>query len=61
MGQKLTEALGQPFVPENRPGSEGNIGAEFAAKARSDGYTIVLVSPSLSISPTLFHHFFALF
>jgi tripartite-type tricarboxylate transporter receptor subunit TctC len=54
MCQKFSDALGQPFVPENRPGSGGNIGAEFAAKARPDGYTIVLVSPSLSISPTLY-------
>jgi len=51
---KLSDALGQPFVPENRPGSGGNIGAEFAAKARPDGYTLVLVSPSLSISPALY-------
>jgi tripartite-type tricarboxylate transporter receptor subunit TctC len=54
MCQKFSDALGQPFVPENRPGSGGNIGAEFAAKARPDGYTLVLVSPSISISPTLY-------
>lgn len=54
MCQKFADALGQPCVPENRPGSGGNIGAEIAAKARPDGYTIVLISPSLSISPTLY-------
>lgn len=54
MCQKLSDVLGQPFVPENRPGSGGNIGAEFVAKARPDGYTLVLVSPSLAISPTLY-------
>jgi tripartite-type tricarboxylate transporter receptor subunit TctC len=37
--QKLGETLGQPFVPENRPGAGGNIGLELAARARPDGYT----------------------
>ena len=54
IGQKLAERLGQPFVPENRPGAGGNNGAEYAAKARPDGYTILLAAPSLSISPTLY-------
>jgi tripartite-type tricarboxylate transporter receptor subunit TctC len=54
IGQKLAERLGQPIVPENRPGAGGNIGLEIAAKARPDGYTIGLASPSLSISPTLY-------
>ncbi len=54
IGQKFSDAFGQPFIPENRPGSGGNIGAEVAAKARPDGYTLVLVSPSISISPTLY-------
>jgi tripartite-type tricarboxylate transporter receptor subunit TctC len=54
IGQKLAERLGQPVVPENRPGAGGNIGLETGAKAKPDGYTIVLASPSLSISPTLY-------
>lgn len=52
--QKLTNALGQPVVPENRPGAGGNIGQEIAAKAQPDGYTIVLCSPSIAISPSLY-------
>ena len=54
IGQKLGDRLGQPFVPENKPGAGSNIGIEFAAKARPDGYTIVLASPTLTISPSLY-------
>jgi tripartite-type tricarboxylate transporter receptor subunit TctC len=41
-------------VTENRGGAGGNVGAEAAAKSAPDGYTIVLVAPSLAISPTLY-------
>jgi tripartite-type tricarboxylate transporter receptor subunit TctC len=54
MGQKLAAQLGQPVVPENRPGAGGNVGTEYGAKQAPDGYTIVLASPSLSISPSLY-------
>ena len=54
IGQKLAEQLGQPIVSENRPGAAGNVGSDYAAKQPADGYTIVLVSPSLSISPSLY-------
>ncbi len=54
IGQKLAERLGQPVVIENRPGAAGNIGIEMAAKAQPDGYTIVLTTPSISISPSLY-------
>jgi len=54
IGQKFAAQLGQPVVPENRPGAGGNVGTEYGAKQAPDGYTIVLASPSLSISPSLY-------
>ncbi len=46
--------LGQPVVPENRPGAGGNVGTEYGAKQPADGYSLVLASPSLAISPGLY-------
>jgi tripartite-type tricarboxylate transporter receptor subunit TctC len=54
IGVKLAERLGQSVVPENRAGAGGNVGTEFTAKARPDGYTIVLASSGHSISPSLY-------
>src|SRR5262249_32832001 len=42
MGQKLTEALGQQAVIENRAGASGTLGADVVAKAPPDGYTFLL-------------------
>jgi tripartite-type tricarboxylate transporter receptor subunit TctC len=54
IGPKLAERLGQPVVPENRAGAGGNVGTEIAAKARPDGYTLILCTTSISISPGLY-------
>jgi tripartite-type tricarboxylate transporter receptor subunit TctC len=42
IGQKMSEAMGQPVIVENRPGAGGNIGLIAAARAPADGYTIYL-------------------
>ena len=54
VAERLAAALGQPVVIENRGGAGGNVGTEAAARSAPDGYTIVLVAPSLAISPTLY-------
>jgi tripartite-type tricarboxylate transporter receptor subunit TctC len=54
IAERLSAGLGQPVVTENRGGAGGNVGAEAAAHSAPDGYTIVLVAPSLAISPSLY-------
>lgn len=52
--QKLTEALGQQFIVENRPGAGGSLGAELGAKAPPDGYTYTLIAGSYAVNPSMF-------
>jgi tripartite-type tricarboxylate transporter receptor subunit TctC len=55
VAQKLTEALGQQFIVDNKPGAGGNIGMAAAAKAKADGYTLVLTADSAAvINPSLY-------
>jgi tripartite-type tricarboxylate transporter receptor subunit TctC len=54
IGQKLSEALGQPVPIDNKPGAGGTIGSAFVAKAAPDGYTILMATTSThSIGPAL--------
>jgi tripartite-type tricarboxylate transporter receptor subunit TctC len=54
IAQKLSQRLGQPFVVENLPGGANNIGIGHVARARPDGYTILLVGSNFTINPGLF-------
>jgi tripartite-type tricarboxylate transporter receptor subunit TctC len=54
VAQKLTDAIGQQFVVDNRAGAGANLGAEIAAKAAPDGYTLFLGTPSHVINPSLY-------
>ncbi|NYT62063.1 tripartite tricarboxylate transporter substrate binding protein [Alcaligenaceae bacterium] len=55
VAQKLSGALGQSVVVENKSGAGGNLGTDFVAKAAPDGYTIVMgVSGPIAVNPSLF-------
>ena len=54
VGQKLSEKFGQQFVIENQVGAGGNTGMGNAARAAPDGYTILFVSSSYVVNPSLY-------
>src|SRR5262245_26376313 len=55
LGQKLSEAWGQPVVVENRAGAAGIIGTEAAAKSPADGYTLFMGTlGNLAVNPHLY-------
>jgi tripartite-type tricarboxylate transporter receptor subunit TctC len=53
VGAKLSAALGQQFIVDNRPGGSTSIGTGIAARAAPDGYTFLFVSNTYSINPSL--------
>jgi tripartite-type tricarboxylate transporter receptor subunit TctC len=53
LGSRLTAALGQQFIVDNRPGGSGSIGAGIAAKAPPDGYTFLFVFDTHAVNPSL--------
>lgn len=54
LGQKLSVAMGQQFVIENKPGAGSTIGTDFVAKAPADGYTLVMVSTAHVLGPWVY-------
>ena len=54
ISQKLSEALGRQFVVDNRPGANGMIGSELAAKSTKDGYTLMVNGANFVTTPSLY-------
>ncbi|MFM9882963.1 MAG: Bug family tripartite tricarboxylate transporter substrate binding protein [Burkholderiales bacterium] len=55
LAEKLTHSFGQPYLVENRPGASGNIGSDLVAKAKPDGYTLLVGTMSThAMNQTLF-------
>jgi tripartite-type tricarboxylate transporter receptor subunit TctC len=54
VGDKLTAAMGQPVVIENKPGASNNLGTDFVAKSAPDGYTLVICASSHATNKYLF-------
>jgi tripartite-type tricarboxylate transporter receptor subunit TctC len=50
----LSRATGQQFVPDNRGGAGGNLGAELCAKAPPDGYTLCMITAAQGVSPAIY-------
>jgi tripartite-type tricarboxylate transporter receptor subunit TctC len=53
VGQRLSEALGQPFVIDDRPGAGSVIGTDAAAKSAPDGYTLLMMSNAQTVNESL--------
>jgi tripartite-type tricarboxylate transporter receptor subunit TctC len=54
LAAKLTEVIGQTVLVDNRPGASGIVGTEMTVRAPADGYTIALVSNTISLNPAVF-------
>ncbi|MBN9476903.1 MAG: LacI family transcriptional regulator [Bordetella sp. SCN 67-23] len=54
LGEAMGKSLGQSFVIENRAGAGGNIGATAVARAKPDGYTIMIVANGMAVNPALY-------
>ncbi len=54
VGDKLTRALGQPILIENKPGAGGIVGAQEVARAPADGHTLLFANTSIAINPSLY-------
>ncbi|MGH8619955.1 MAG: Bug family tripartite tricarboxylate transporter substrate binding protein [Burkholderiales bacterium] len=54
VGQRLGEQLGENVIPDNRTGAGGNLGVTAVTKAPPDGYTLLVTSPTIALSPSLY-------
>ena len=54
IGQRLADALGKPFVIDNRPGANGMIGSEIVARSSKDGYTLMVNGANFVTTPSLY-------
>ena len=54
LGEKLAEQMGEQVIPDNRAGAGGNLGIGVAAKSPPDGYTMVIATASIAVSPSLY-------
>ena len=54
MSRELQDALGQPFVVENKPGAQGSIATDMVAKGTADGYTLLLPANTHAANPSLY-------
>ena len=53
LGERLSTALAQPVIIENKPGASQTVGADYVAKARPDGYTLLQAAANMAINPIL--------
>src|SRR5262249_13777994 len=54
IGQQLSAQMGQPVITENRPGANGVTGTNEVVKAAPDGYTLLVVSSSFAVNPSIY-------
>lgn len=54
LSENMSQELGQSIVVENKPGAGGNIGANYVAKAKADGYTIMIAANGMAVNPHLY-------
>ena len=53
LGERLSTALAQPVIIENKPGASQTVGADYVAKAKPDGYTLLQAAANMAINPIL--------
>ena len=51
LGEKLQQSLGQPVIVENKPGAGATLGADYVAKSKPDGYTLLMGAVPHTIAP----------